>query len=206
MNDWPKSVMPTIAVMHRQRYVPAFALFALLLGSCAAQPDHFYGLSTLPAAVVPPSTGFNTHVILSISIPSLVDRRQMTVDAADDQVVILEHERWAAPLTDLITQTLARDIEQRRPGVLVADRGFDQPGIELVRIKVDIVRLTARRAGRATLEAHWRIEGRAPPTNLLGGETFSSPIEGADYAAIARAFSVCVASLADRLSEKLPSQ
>ena len=210
MNDCGKRairrLLQTLLAAHRVRYAPALAMIAFVIASCAGQPDHFYGLSTMPEAPRPSAAGFATHVVLSISIPSLVDRRQMIVDASDDQVLVLEHERWAAPLSDLVTQTLARDIEQRRADVLVAGRGFDQAGIEPVRIKVDIVRMSAHRGGRATLEAHWRIEGRALKTDLLGGERFSSPIEGADYAAIARAFSQCLASLADRLVEKLPSQ
>jgi uncharacterized lipoprotein YmbA len=188
----------------RARSAPAFALAAMLLASCASQPDHFYALNTVPGKVRPPATGFKTHVLLGISIPSLVDRRQMVLDASADQILMLEHERWAAPLSDLVTQTLARDIEERRIDVLVADRGFDQAGVEPVRIKVDIVRMSARRGGQAALESHWRIVDSAAKTDLIGGETFTAPIEGDDYAAIARAYSSCVAALADRLVEKLP--
>jgi uncharacterized lipoprotein YmbA len=177
----------------------------MLLAACAGQPDHFYALSPVPETVRPPGAGFKTHVLLGISIPSLVDRRQMVLDASADQILMLEHERWAAPLSDLVTQTLARDIEERRPDVLVADRSFDQAGVDPVRIKVDIVRMSAHRGGRAALESHWRIVDPAAKTDLIGGETVTAPIEGDDYAAIARAYSACVAALADRLVEKLPS-
>jgi len=182
------------------------AACAILLASCAAHPDRFYGLSTLPGAALPPAAGYATRVLLSTSIPSVVDRRELIVDAPDDRILVLEHERWAAPLSDLVNQTLARDIEQRRADVLVADRAFDQAGVKPVRIKVEIVRMSARRGGQATMEAHWRIEDAAAQLDLLGGASFSSPIEGDDYASIARAFSLCLASLADRLAEKLPSR
>jgi len=39
----------------------------------------------------------------------------------------------------------------------------------------------------------------------VGGDTFESPAAGGDYAAIARAFSNDLSSLADRLSAKLPA-
>jgi uncharacterized lipoprotein YmbA len=191
---------------HRARRAPALAAGAILLASCAAHPDRFYGLSTVPDTVRPSAAGYATRVLLSISIPSLVDRRELIVEAPDDRILVLEHERWAAPLSDLVSQTLARDIEQRRADVLVADRAFDQAGVKPVRIKVDIVRMSARRGGQATLESHWRIEDAAAQIDLLGGGSFSSPIEGDDSASIARAFSLCLASLADRLVEKLPSQ
>jgi uncharacterized lipoprotein YmbA len=142
--------------MSSTRYALGAALAAFLM-SCAGQADHFYALTTLPESMRAPGTAYTTHVILNVSIPTLVDRRQMVVSTSGDQVLVLEHERWAAPMSELLAQTLARDLEQRRADVLVGDRGFDQSGVPSIKIKVDVVQLTVRRGGRATLEAHWRI-------------------------------------------------
>lgn len=188
---------------YRTRRAALLAVCVVILASCAGRPDHFYTLNTIPDAVRSPATGYGTHVVLRVSIPSLVDRPQMTVDASGDKILILEHERWAAPLSDLVSQTLARDIEQRRTDVLVADRSFDQADVKPVHVDVAIVRMSAHQGTRATLEARWRIAD--PASQMIGGGTFTAPIEGDDYAAIARAFSTCLASLADRLVEKLPS-
>jgi uncharacterized lipoprotein YmbA len=189
---------------HRTRRAALLAVYAVVLASCAGQTDHFYALNTVPeGARSPAAAAFGTHVVLGVSIPSLVDRRQMTVDASGDKILILEHERWAAPLSDLVSQTLARDIEQRRADVLVADRSFDQTDLKPVHVNVAIVRMSARQGGQATLEARWRIAD--PASQTIGGETFTAPVEGDGYAAIARAFSTCLAALADRLVEKLPS-
>lgn len=190
---------------HRQGRAALLGVCAVFLVSCAGQPDHFYALNAVPEAPRPPVAGFGTHIVLSVSIPSLVDRRQMTVEASGDKILILEHERWAAPLSDLVTQTLARDIEQRRADVLVADRRFDQSGVKPVRVNVAIVRMSARQGNQATLEARWIIADPVSQADLVGGETFTAPLEGDGYAAIARAFSTCLASLADRLVDKLPS-
>jgi uncharacterized lipoprotein YmbA len=183
----------------------ALALGAMILAACAARPDHFYDLSAMPDTAPPPASAFATHVILSVSLPPLADRREMIVAAPGDRILVLEHERWAAPLGDLVTQTLALDLEQRRPDVLVANWSYDRAGAKPVRMQVDIVRMSAHRDGRAVLESHWRIVDPASQTDVLGGETFSAPIGGDDYSAIAGAFSACVASLADRLAGKLPS-
>ena len=112
---------------------------------------------------------------------------------------------WAAPLSELVAQTLARDIEQRRADVLVADRSFDQASLMPVRIRVDVVRMSVREGGQATLEAHWRVVDARRNTDEVGGETFQSPVAGGDYAAVARAFSNDLSSLADRLTAKLPA-
>jgi uncharacterized lipoprotein YmbA len=179
---------------------------AALLMSCAGSPDHFYTLSTLPEAARGAAVPLTTHVILNVTVPALVDRREMVLNASKDRVVILEHERWAGPLGDQVSQTLARDIEARRGDVLVGDKSFDQAGAATIKINVDLVRLSAQKEGRAILEAHWRIVAAAAKADEIGADVLSAPVEGADYAAVARAFSVCLSSLAERLVEKLPAR
>jgi hypothetical protein len=56
----------------------------------------------------------------------------------------------------------------------------------------------------ATLEAHWHIVDAATKTDEIGSAVFAAPLNGERYAAVARAFSMCLSSLADRLVEKLP--
>jgi uncharacterized lipoprotein YmbA len=108
-------------------------------------------------------------------------------------------------LSELVAQTLARDIEQRRPDALVADPSFDQAGARAVQVRVDIVQMAARSGGEATLEAHWRIVDAAA-ADEIGGEVFATPLGTADYADVARAFSADLGLLADRLAGKLPSR
>jgi len=197
----------------------AIPLAAALLAGCAAQSDHFYTLTAVsstsseppapaaPSGPAPRAAAYTRHVILSISLPAVIDRREMVIQTSRDQLIVLEHQRWPVPLSELAAQTLARDIEERRPDVLVADRSFDQPRIALTRIRVDIVRMSARTGAQATLEAHWRIKGGSQ--DEIGGGTFSAPLaplERDDYAAVARAFSSTLGSLASRLAEKLPEQ
>jgi uncharacterized lipoprotein YmbA len=173
--------------------------------SCASSPDHFYTLSTLPQAAQVPAAAPTTHVILNVAVPALVDRREMVINTSSDRVSILEHQRWASPLPDQVSQTLARDIEARRGDVLVGDRSFDQASAANVKIKVEVVRMSAQKDGRATLEAHWHLIDAAGKTDEVGSGVFSAPLEaGAEYAAVARGFSACLSSLAERLVDKLP--
>jgi uncharacterized lipoprotein YmbA len=191
--------------MNARRAVACAGMASVLL-SCAGHVDHFYTLSTQLGKADAPAAGapraFDAQVILSTTVPPVVDRTEMLVHTSDDQVLILEHERWAAPLSELVAHTLARDIEQRRPAVIVGDRGFDQAATSAIKVKVDVVQLSARKAGHAVLEAHWRIVDNN--SDQVGGEIFTAPVNGDDYAAIARAYSVCLASLSDRIAEKLP--
>jgi uncharacterized lipoprotein YmbA len=193
--------MPIIV---RRIYRVACASVALLLVSCAAQPDQFYTLNTLPEESRGPAAALTTRVILGVTVPSAVDRREMVIDAGADRVLMLEHQRWAAPLADEVSQTLARDIERRRADVIVGDRGFAPAHTTPVKIKVDVVQMSARMGGRAILEAHWQIVDAASEVDEIGGDVFSAPLDGDGYAAVARAFSVCLSQVADRLAEKLP--
>jgi uncharacterized lipoprotein YmbA len=188
-----------------RRVCAACLAAAAILAGCAGQRDHFYALTTLPENAPAAATAYTTHVMLIVSLPPMVDRRQMVIATSADQLLVLEHERWAAPLSDLVLQTLGRDLEQRRADVLVADRGFDQPSLIPVKVRVDIVRMSVRAGGQATLEAHWRVVDARRNIDEVGGETFESPVTGGDYAAVARAFSNDLSSLADRLAAKIPA-
>jgi uncharacterized protein len=171
-----------------------------LLGACASrQPDQFYILSVQPQGVTEARTTPATQVTLRMTLPSLVDRPEMILNTSADGVTVLEHERWAAPLADLATQTLARDIERRRLDVLVADSGIDRSGGTAVKITVDVVQMTVHRGDRASIEAHWRILDPRNSKTVVGGDVFSAPLGQDGYAAIAQAFSDCLGLLADRL-------
>jgi uncharacterized protein len=177
-------------------------LCGLALGGCVGQPDHFYTLSTLPdttrAAVTP-----TIHVRLQVTIPSMVDRNEMVLHTSQNGIVILDHERWAAPLADQVSQTLARDIEGRRSDVFVGDRGFDRTASPPVTLKVDIVRMSAQRGGRASIEAHWRIIDSNAGVDELGSGAFEAAITGDGYAAVAQAYSQTLGDLAGRLAEEV---
>jgi uncharacterized lipoprotein YmbA len=179
-----------------------------LLGACASsRPDHFYVLSVQPQGVSEARITPLTQVALKVTLPSLVDRSEMILNTSADGVTVLEHERWAAPLADLATQTLARDIERRRRDMLVAAAGTDRSGGSAVKIIVDVVQMTIRRGDRASIEAHWRIlDPRNDPGHAkidVGGDVFSASVGQDGYAAVAQALSDCLGLVADRLVGQL---
>ena len=101
--------------------------------------------------------------MLTVSLPPVIDRRQMVVVTTTDQLLVLEHQRWAAPLSELVAQTLARDIEERRADVLVADRSFDQASLIPVKIRVDVVRMSVREGGASDAGSPLARGRCAPP-------------------------------------------
>lgn len=173
-----------------------------LLAACVGGHDHFYTLSPLPNAERGALSTPVVHAILAVTVPSLVDRAEMVTQNSDHGIEVLDHRRWGEPFADQVSQTLARDLEQRRSDLLIGGRGFDQPGTTPLRIKVDIVRMSARMGGQATIEAHWRVQNGT--IDVIGGDSFSAPISGSDYAALAVAYSQILAQLAEKLAAILP--
>jgi uncharacterized protein len=178
---------------------------ALLAGCLTRQADRYYVLDPKPPAVAAPRVQFDRQVILRITIPSLVDRGEIVV-AAQGGVSVMEHERWAAPLADMVNGTLSQDIERRRNDVVVLPRSADQAGIPLSRIAVEINQVTARLGDRLSIEAHWRVTDARTGKEALGRETFVSPQQAHSYAEVAAAFSDCIALLAERLAAEIPSE
>ncbi len=102
-------------------------LAAAAAGCASTHPDHFYVLSAVPGAAPAVRAPPTFQAALKVSLPAVVDRAEFVLTTSAEGVTVLEHERWAAPLLDLVTQTLARDIERRRTDVLVAVPGSARP-------------------------------------------------------------------------------
>jgi uncharacterized lipoprotein YmbA len=185
-------------------------LCSFALCGCVGQADHFYALNTVPDAsnTVPDGARVapapSIQVRLQVTIPSMVDRNEMVLHSSRNGIEIFDHERWAAPLADQVYQTLARDLEGRRSDVLVGDRGFDRAAAPPVKLKVDIVRMSAQRGGRAGIETHWRIVDSSTGVDEMGSGSFEATITRDDYAAVAQAYSQALSDLAERLAERVP--
>jgi uncharacterized lipoprotein YmbA len=174
----------------------------VLLAACASNPDRFYTLDTLPDHAAADGTPA-THVLLDLTVPSMVDRREMVISTPANGILILDHDRWAAPLSDEVAQTLARDIERRRHDILVGDRGFDRTNSPSIKLKVDIIRMSASRSGQASIEAHWRILDEGAGIDEIGSGSFEARWNGEGYAALAQAYSEALSGLAERLAGSL---
>jgi uncharacterized protein len=184
----------------------AVACLAAVLCACTSSrpADQFYVLSALPPGPGEARPTTATLVAVKVTLPSSVDRSEMILNTSADAVVIMEHQRWAAPLSELMTQALAQDIERRRGDLLVSARSIERTGNPVVRVNADVTQMSVRRGDRASVEAHWRIADPRVGTEQVGSAVFSAAVGQDDYAAVARALSECVALLADRLAGQIP--
>ena len=182
----------------------ALIIGVLALAGCASrQRDHFYVLDAQPAGSHDSRTQFERQINLRVTVPSLVDRAEMVL-TADGGVTVLDHERWAAPLADLVTATLGQDIERRRGTVVVLPGSAGQAGIPVVSIVVEIDQVTARMGDPVAIETHWRVTDARTGKVSIGREGFLSPQRPQNYSEVAGALSACIALLADRLVGAIP--
>jgi uncharacterized lipoprotein YmbA len=197
------------------KLLPFVICVVVLAAGCAArQRDRFYLLDAQPAGVRESRTEFSRQVTLRVTVPSLIDRGEMVLTggggaggggASSAIAVVLDHERWAAPLADLVTATLGEDIERRRGDFVVLPRSADQADIPLAKVSVDIDRVTARLGEELSIEAHWRVTDAHTGKVILGRDTFTSAQRPQDYAQVAVALSTCIGLLADRLVKEIPT-
>jgi hypothetical protein len=171
----------------------------LLCACVSSRPDHFYILSAQPQAAAQPASAPATAVALKVTLPSLVDRPEMILNTSPDGIRVLEHERWGAPLGDLVLQTLGQDVERRRGDLLVGGPGAARASSAAIKITVDVVQMTARQGDRVSIETRWRTVDAHAGKDLVGNEVFSASLGPDSYAAIAQALSDCLGQLADRL-------
>jgi uncharacterized protein len=187
------------------RPLAVFACALALTAGCASrQHDHFYVLDAQPAGARESRTQFNRQATLRVTVPSLNDRSEMVLSTLKG-VTVLDHERWAAPLPDLVTAILAEDLERRRADVVVLPRSSAQVDMPLVKIVVEIDQLTARLGEQVSIETHWRLTDARSGKVLLGRDSFTAAQRPENYTDIAAALSSCVGLLADRLVREIPS-
>ena len=184
---------------------PLLVCVLILAAGCAArQHDHFYVLDARPAGARESRAQFDRQITLLVTVPSLVDRGEMVLTTSSG-VTVLDHERWAAPLADLVTATLSQDIERRRADLVVLPRSADQAGIPLTRIVLEIDQVTARLEDQVTIETHWRVIDARTGKVSIGRDVLTSSQRPQNYSDVASALSDCIALLAERLVREIPT-
>ena len=183
-----------------RRHASFVLLFALLVigAGCASPRSNFY---TLNSAAKPVTTGADYSVAVGpVSVPVSVDRPQIVVRLAPNEVAIDEFHRWASPLPDGISRVVAENLAAMlgTPRVTV----FSQPtaaGAQF-RVLIDVLRFESAPGEAASLDAVWTVRGTKDGTTRSGRTTVREPVSDREYGTLAAAHSRALGKLSADLA------
>jgi hypothetical protein len=172
-------------------------LAALLLlaatGCLGSKPSRFYTLdSTASSDGAAPA---RVAVLVSpVTIPASVDRPQLVLHVAANQVEIDEFERWAAPLADSIARVVAADLSALlgTPDVASAPLANFAPGY---RVSIAVQRFESSPGRHALVDALWTVRRVDGGTARSGRSIAQEPAADASVGALAAAHSRALAKL-----------
>lgn len=182
-----------------RRSRPAAALLAagalLALAGCGSSPvTHFYTLS--PAAAPAPAAAGNAPIVAigAVQLPDGLDRPQIVLRGAGNQVTFSEFERWLGSPKDEIAQAVAGALRQSLGGASV----YAYPTSAGMRADVSVLlyvqRFDSVLGEAATVEVLWQV---VPAKGAArGGRTsVREPTSGPGYDALVAAHGRALAAV-----------
>ena len=170
------------------------ALAALALAACASSPpSRFYTLSGAPTPSAPTSS--LSIVVGPVTIPAVVDRPEIVVTVADNEVWLDEFNRWASPLAEAIAIAAAEDLgaalsTARATPIVQSAADADY------RVSVEVQRFQSAPGSYALLDAVFTVRRTVDGRSTTGRTTARETPADKSYEALAAAHSRAVARLA----------
>lgn len=176
----------------------------VIVASCASTPTRFFTLAPISGSpAVRPYSGPAVRVNV-VHMPASLNRIEITNELSSGEVSIDDLSHWAAPLDQLVRQTLTLDLMSRLPeGRVIPAHLANSQGT--LGVNIDILAFSADARG-ARLRATWNT---TPDDSRQGSAVFSvllqddMPVSGAS--GTAQALSAMLARLADRISADIVS-
>ncbi len=177
-------------------------LLALLLAECSSPPTNFYTLAPVPPAHrIVGSRPIGPIEVAEVAVPATIDRNAIVLSAGDDRLEVSSNDQWAAPLGQLVRQTLTADLQARLPDGSVLPPGGIAPGGGLRILILNIQGFIGGVDGTVVLNTGWELV-KAGSTDVLrsGHEVIRVRAASGKAADIVPAMSQAVGALADRIA------
>jgi uncharacterized lipoprotein YmbA len=176
----------------------ACALAALVTG-CSSPPSRFY---TLTAIATPNSAPSTLSIIVGpVSVPALIDRPQIVVTTATNQVALDEFNRWASPVRDNFAGAVAQDLA----ALLGTNRVtlFSQALSDdaAYRVQIDVRNFESVPGNYAALDAIWWVRRVKDGKLQTGRTTVREATQDGTYDALAAAHSRAVGRLSQDIAD-----
>ena len=176
-----------------------------LLTACASTPPtHFYTLEaqSRPSAVANPAITKKPLIgIGPLTLPALLDRRQIVTRAENNSVQIAEFDQWAAPLKDNVIAVLSKNVATLQPNAIVRAYPWGVYGNVDYRVIIDISRFDTQLGKSVNLEASWAIMEEKNHTIVSNGQAkIEQRLNDASYNSAAQGLSKLLTELSQQIS------
>jgi uncharacterized protein len=179
-----------------------------LLSACASSPPtHFY---TLESQSRPPATTTSAIAqkpligIGPLSLPALLDRKQIVTRTEDNSIQLAEFDQWAAPLNDNVIAVLSENISILQPNAIVRAYPWSIYGNVDYRVIIDITRFDTQLGKWVNLEASWAIMEEKNHAIISDGQVkLEQPLNDASYNTVAQELSKLLGEFSQQISSSL---
>ena len=181
------------------------AVVAVAAVACGPTANsRFYTLDSTAAADGSPPIHL-AIVVGPVSIPPSVDRPQLVVQVAPNQVTVDEFDRWAGPLDDSIARAVA--------GNLAVLLGTSEVGVAPVtgfvpthRVTIDVQRFDSIPGDSVLVEALWAVRPIAGGDVRSGRTVAREAVQGKTIDAVAAAHSRALAKVSTDIATAIRAQ
>ena len=175
----------------------------LLSGCLSSPPTQFYVLEPLSES---PASVINTEKksligVGPITIPALLERKQIITRLPDNSISIAEFHQWASPLKDNVTQVLTHNLATLQTGNLIRAYPWSAYGAVDYRLIIDIIRFDTHPAQTVNFEANWAIMDEKSHTLLSNGRSrIEHRLPDPSYPSVVKALSKILSEFSGELS------
>jgi uncharacterized lipoprotein YmbA len=182
------------------------AAVAALVAGCASSPTpRFYTLSVEAEtnAVRTPAINKPAIEIAVVTIPDAVDRPQLVVRRDDNEVMIVEMQRWAGPLNRELPRVIAENLVRLLDNPHIAARHLSAGRKADYRLFIDFQRFDAYLGREAVIEAAWNMRSADGLRQESGRLVVRERANDSSHEALVAAFSRSLARLSAGLAQQI---
>ncbi len=160
-----------------------------LLVACTSPASRLYLLEPVQVRLPADADTGPTVVVGPVVLPEYLRRREILSQRQHHRVTVAEFDRWAEPLEDHLTSTLAENLSRLLPSEQVFPYPAVPPGGADFRVRARFAEFGVSASGEVALDAVWRASDRSGRTFVVKRSQFREPIGGDGIVSIVSAMS-----------------
>ncbi len=151
------------------------------LGACASAPPTMHIALDDGEPRTAGSSSVPSIAVVRTNIPERIDRSQLVMRTAGNQVKLMYRYRWVEPLRRAIPHVLPKDIGNILDSNRVAALPTDDAGYDFdFKLTLDFQQLDAVAGQGADVDVLWRVEPRSGKA-IVGRSSFHQAASAADF-------------------------